>query len=91
MLVDLARNDLGRHTTNVQVKELKDIQFFSHVIHLVSTVEGDLAPDSNPIQIFGDTFPAGTPFWRTEIQGYRINQSIRKPKPEFLRWWTWVY
>ena len=60
MLVDLARNDLGRHTTNVTVKELKDIQFFSHVIHLVSTVEGDLEPDSNPIQIFGDTFPAGT-------------------------------
>ena len=60
MLVDLARNDLGRHATNVRVKELKDIQFFSHVIHLVSTVEGDLGPGTNPIQVFGDTFPAGT-------------------------------
>ena len=60
MLVDLARNDLGRHAHNVQVRELKDIHYYSHVIHLVSTVTGDLTPDSNPIQIFGDTFPAGT-------------------------------
>lgn len=60
MLVDLARNDLSRHAANVRVKELKDIQFFSHVIHLVSKVEGDLSPTTNPIQVFGDTFPAGT-------------------------------
>jgi anthranilate synthase component 1 len=60
MLVDLARNDLGRHAHNVQVRELKDIHYYSHVIHLVSTVTGELGPDSNPIQIFGDTFPAGT-------------------------------
>lgn len=60
MLVDLARNDLGRHAHNVQVRELKDIHYYSHVIHLVSTVTGDLTPENNPIQIFGDTFPAGT-------------------------------
>ncbi|MEM1214622.1 MAG: anthranilate synthase component I family protein [Bacteroidota bacterium] len=60
MLVDLARNDLGRHAHNVQVRELKDIHYYSHVIHLVSTVTGDLGPESNPVQIFGDTFPAGT-------------------------------
>ncbi|HMQ50337.1 MAG TPA: anthranilate synthase component I family protein [Saprospiraceae bacterium] len=60
MLVDLARNDLGKHADQVQVKKLKDIQFFSHVIHLVSKVEGRLSPDTNPIQVFGDTFPAGT-------------------------------
>ncbi len=60
MLVDLARNDLSRHCHNVEVKQLKDIQFFSHVIHLVSKVEGTLEADSNPVQIFGDTFPAGT-------------------------------
>ncbi|MEL7220685.1 MAG: anthranilate synthase component I family protein [Bacteroidota bacterium] len=60
MLVDLARNDLGRHAHNVQVRDLKDIHYYSHVIHLVSTVTGDLAEDNNPIQIFGDTFPAGT-------------------------------
>lgn len=60
MLVDLARNDLGRHTKNVRVKELKEVQFFSHVIHLVSKVEGDLSPNTNSIEVFGDTFPAGT-------------------------------
>lgn len=60
MLVDLARNDLGRHSKQVTVKELKEIQFFSHVIHLVSKVEGTLDKDANTIQIFGDTFPAGT-------------------------------
>lgn len=60
MLVDLARNDLGRHAQNVQVRKLKEIQFFSHVIHLVSTVTGDLPDHANPVQIFGDTFPAGT-------------------------------
>ena len=60
MLVGLARKDLGRHAKNVKVRELKDIQFFSHVIHLVSTVTGDLTGNTNPIQVFGDTFPAGT-------------------------------
>jgi len=60
MLVDLARNDLSRHAVNVKVKELKDIQFFSHVIHLVSKVVGELEPTTNPMQVFGDTFPAGT-------------------------------
>jgi len=60
MLVDLARNDLGRHATKVEVKQLKEIQYFSHVIHLVSKVEGRLEEGTNPIQIFGDTFPAGT-------------------------------
>ena len=60
MLVDLARNDLGKHAEKVQVKELKEIQFFSHVIHLVSKVEGQLREDTNPIRVFGDTFPAGT-------------------------------
>jgi anthranilate synthase component 1 len=60
MLVDLARNDLGRHATNVKVEKLKDIQYFSHVIHLVSKVTGQLDAGTNPVQIFGDTFPAGT-------------------------------
>lgn len=60
MLVDLARNDLGKHSEQVSVKELKEIQFFSHVIHLVSKVEGVLSEDTSSIQVFGDTFPAGT-------------------------------
>lgn len=60
MLVDLARNDLGRHSSNVMVKDLKEIHYYSHVIHLVSKVEGELEATTNPIRVFGDTFPAGT-------------------------------
>lgn len=60
MLVDLARNDLGRHCEKVEVKSLKEVHFYSHVIHLVSKVDGQLEDNANPIQIFADTFPAGT-------------------------------
>lgn len=60
MLVDLARNDLSRHCTKVRVSELMEIQYFSHVIHLVSKVDGNLPEGYNPIKVLGDTFPAGT-------------------------------
>ena len=60
MLVDLARNDLNRHCTDVKVDFLKDTQFYSHVIHLVSRVSGKVRPKTNPIQLLADTFPAGT-------------------------------
>ena len=60
MLVDLARNDLSRHGHSVEVQKLKEIQFYSHVIHLVSLVEGTLDEDINPVQMVADTFPAGT-------------------------------
>ncbi len=60
MLVDLARNDLSRNSDNVTVETFREVQFYSHVIHLVSEVKGDLKPGYNPIQIFGDSFPAGT-------------------------------
>ncbi len=60
MLVDLARNDLGKHSKKVAVKTLKEIQYFSHVIHLVSKVEGALAEGANAIDLYADTFPAGT-------------------------------
>ncbi|MEX6627275.1 anthranilate synthase component I family protein [Tenacibaculum salmonis] len=58
MLVDLARNDLSKHADNVKVEVFKEVQYFSHVIHLVSTVQGKIK--GNPIEIVGDTFPAGT-------------------------------
>ncbi len=58
MLVDLARNDLSKHANNVKVEVFKEVQYFSHVIHLVSTVKGEIKGD--PIEIVGDTFPAGT-------------------------------
>ena len=60
MLVDLARNDLSRNCHGVKVEYYKDIQYYSHVIHLVSRVSGELDADKDPIQAFIDTFPAGT-------------------------------
>lgn len=60
MLVDLARNDLSRHTKAVAVKSLREVHYYSHVIHLVSTVEGRLERRDRAAHVFGDTFPAGT-------------------------------
>ncbi len=60
MLVDLARNDLSRAGSEVQVDTYKEIQYFSHVIHLVSKVTGKLEKGISSIQMVADTFPAGT-------------------------------
>ncbi len=60
MLVDLARNDLSRNGSNVKVEKNREIQFFSHVIHLVSKVTANLKDTSKIFQVVMDTFPAGT-------------------------------
>jgi len=60
MLVDLARNDLSRHAEDVHVKFFREIHYYSHVLHMVSEVEGKIKPGTHPVQIYGDTFPAGT-------------------------------
>ena len=60
MLVDLARNDLSRNCHDVKVDFYKDLQYYSHVIHLVSRVSGELDKEADPIKAFIDTFPAGT-------------------------------
>lgn len=60
MLVDLARNDLSKYAQKVEVVEFKKVHYFSHVIHLVSKVEGTLSQEKNPFTILGSTFPAGT-------------------------------
>ncbi len=60
MLVDLARNDLSRNCHDVHVDFYKDMQYYSHVIHLVSRVSGTLDKGADPIKAFIDTFPAGT-------------------------------
>ena len=60
MLVDLARNDLSRNCHGVKVDFYKDLQYYSHVIHLVSRVSGELDNGADPIKSFIDTFPAGT-------------------------------
>lgn len=60
MLVDLARNDLSRHAENVTVEKYREVQFFSHVIHLVSAVSGKLNDKSDMTDMMTATFPAGT-------------------------------
>ena len=60
MLVDLARNDLSRHGGKVEVKTFKEVQYYSHVIHLVSEVTAELDENADALQLFADTFPAGT-------------------------------
>ncbi|MGB3464167.1 MAG: chorismate-binding protein, partial [Cyclobacteriaceae bacterium] len=60
MLVDLARNDLSKSSDNVVVETNKEIQYFSHVIHLVSKVVGELREGAVPLEMVAATFPAGT-------------------------------
>jgi len=60
MLVDLARNDLSRNASNVRLEIFKEIQYYSHVLHMVSRVSGELDPSLNRIKLFADSFPAGT-------------------------------
>ncbi|WP_452223613.1 anthranilate synthase component I family protein [Lacinutrix chionoecetis] len=60
MLVDLARNDLSRHGSQVKVETYREAQFFSHVIHLVSKVTGKVHEGTPTMQVVADTFPAGT-------------------------------
>ncbi|MDB0040604.1 anthranilate synthase component I family protein [Algibacter sp.] len=60
MLVDLARNDLSRHGSQVSVETYREVQFFSHVIHLVSKVVGQKHDTTSTMQVVADTFPAGT-------------------------------
>ncbi len=60
MLVDLARNDLSRNGNMVSVDNYREVQFFSHVIHLVSKVTGQKKKDISTMKVVADTFPAGT-------------------------------
>lgn len=60
MLVDLARNDLSKSASKVTVETYREIQFYSHVIHMVSRVSGQLPENTNTIRIMAETFPAGT-------------------------------
>ena len=72
MLVDLARNDLSRNCHHVQVEFYKQLQYYSHVIHLVSRVSGELDEDANPIKAFIDTFPAGTLSGAPKVRAMQI-------------------
>ena len=78
MLVDLARNDLSRNARNVKLDFYKEVQYYSHVIHLVSRVKGILSPDSNRIKIFADTFPAGTLSGAPKIRAMQLISEIEE-------------
>ena len=78
MLVDLARNDLSTVCTNVKVNKYKEVQYYSHVIHLVSEVSGDVKEGANPFDILFKTFPAGT---LSGAPKYKAMQLINEYEP----------
>jgi anthranilate synthase component I len=83
MLVDLARNDLSRNSANVTLKTFREVQFYSHVIHLVSEVTGELNPGFNPVKIFGDSFPAGTLSGAPKFKAMELIDEIENQKRGF--------
>jgi anthranilate synthase component 1 len=76
MLVDLARNDLSRNTRNVHLEFFKEVQYYSHVIHLVSRVAGEVEDGKNTIRIYADTFPAGTLSGAPKIRAMELIRDI---------------
>ncbi|MBC9912313.1 anthranilate synthase component I family protein [Chitinophaga varians] len=78
MLVDLARNDLSRNATDVEVSTYRQVQYYSHVIHLVSEVKGKVDPATNPFKLLASSFPAGT---LSGAPKYRAMQIIDQLEP----------
>ena len=76
MLVDLARNDLSRNCNNVKVEFYKNVQFYSHVIHLVSRVSGVVDKGIDRIKVFADTFPAGTLSGAPKVRAMQLIRDI---------------
>ena len=83
MLVDLARNDLSRHCTEVEVKKYREVQFFSHVIHLVSKVMGKVRKHTPTMQIVADTFPAGTLSGAPKYKAMELIETYEKTSRAF--------
>ncbi len=76
MLVDLARNDLSRNCSNVRVDVYREVQYYSHLIHMVSGVSGKLDSDTKIIKLFADTFPAGTLSGAPKIKAMQLIDEI---------------
>ena len=76
MLVDLARNDLSRNCHDVKVDFYKDLQYYSHVIHLVSRVSGTLNDNADSVKTFIDTFPAGTLSGAPKVRAMQLISEI---------------
>jgi len=83
MLVDLARNDLSRHCGNVEVKAFKEVQYYSHLIHLVSHVSGKLLPGVSSFKVVADTYPAGTLSGAPKFRAMEIIDENEKTKRSF--------
>ena len=83
MLVDLARNDLSRSCNDVHVEQYKQVQFFSHVIHLVSKVTGKLKQNHTFMELVGKTFPAGTLSGAPKVKAMQLIESIEKTNRSF--------
>ncbi|MBK0380160.1 anthranilate synthase component I family protein [Mucilaginibacter segetis] len=83
MLVDLARNDLSRHCEQVEVKAFKEVQYYSHLIHLVSHVSGKLRPGVSSFKIVADTYPAGTLSGAPKYRAMEIIDENEKSKRSF--------
>ena len=80
MLVDLARNDLSRVCSEVRVKHYRQVHYYSHVIHLVSEVEGKVAKDANPFHLIAKTFPAGTLSGAPKFKAMKLIDGIEPTK-----------
>jgi len=78
MLVDLARNDLSRNAHNVQVDFYKEVQYYSHVVHLVSRVSGEIDNNGDSMQAYIDTFPAGTLSGAPKVRAMELITSLEK-------------
>ncbi|MDR2681055.1 MAG: anthranilate synthase component I family protein [Tannerella sp.] len=78
MLVDLARNDLSRNAVNVKVDFYKEVQYYSHVMHLVSRVSGDITSGSDSVKTFIDTFPAGTLSGAPKVRAMQLITGLEK-------------
>ena len=83
MLVDLARNDLSRNGSQVTVEKYREVQFFSHVIHLVSKVVGKKNKDTTTMQMVADTFPAGTLSGAPKFKAMQLIEKYEKTSRDF--------
>ena len=83
MLVDLARNDLSRHCDQVEVRSFKEIQYYSHLIHMVSKVTGQLQDSVDPFDVVGDTYPAGTLSGAPKYMAMQLIDRFEKQKRGF--------
>ncbi len=78
MLVDLARNDLSKYCDEVEVERFKEVQYFSHVVHLVSNVSGKIRKGHHGLDVFASTFPAGTLSGAPKIKAMQLIDEIEK-------------